>query len=372
MKRHVPVTGHRGVYWSESKTGKRYSIAFRDVTGKRHFKVVGPNLQEALTYQAETKVKLSKNVKAHYAPVTFGAVSEEWKQATYPHLATNTQRAYENALDNFLLPVFENRKIITVTTDQVAGFILGLRTASGSPMSGSYAQIIYIVLHSVMEYAANDRRGYIPKNPCASLERGERPRKEDSKARALTEPEANRIFSASPRWFRPILMTGLYSGLRAGEILGLRWDDIAFEENILHVRHQLLKGSYQPTKGRDTRDVPLLPPLRKILYALPTRFVGAHLFNGANGVKVQYGPLQKAFQEARDKAGVAGVTMHSTRHTYASALLRNGEDVVRVSEYLGHKDTAVTLRVYAHFMKRDDNWSETATRRISEAIGDLG
>lgn len=385
MKRHIPVKGRKSLYYSTTVSGeKRYEVRYRDVDGHQHFKVVGPDLKEAIAEQARINVKIGRGVKAHYGSMLFDAVSEEWKAARYSKLAPSTTRTYDKYLSGFLIPKFGTRKIRSISTDEIARFLSELRRADGKQMSGSYAQGIYIVLYLVMEYAANDRRGYIPKNPCDSLEAGERPRPASSDKRALTQEEAQALLLHSAKWFKPILLTALTTGMRAGEILGLRWDDIDFSTDTIHVRYQLQGGVYVQTKGKEERDVPLLPALRKVLYALPSRFGGENLFvqPRASG-KVTYSDLQVAFKTACKHAGIAleessgikdalkGVSIHACRHTYASALLRDGKDVTWVSSLLGHKSPEITLNTYAHVIQRENRNTEAADR-LREALGELG
>lgn len=377
MKRHVPVKGWKGMYYSTRVDGtKVFEIRWRDLDGKQHFKVAGTDLKEALLEQAQINVKLGRGDKAHYDKMSFGAVALEWSEFKFHRVSPGTVRRYESVRDNFLIKEFGLLPIKSITTDQIAKFLHGLKSASGQPISGSYAQGIYIVLHSIMEYAANDRRGYIPKNPCRSLETSERPKPGKPERRALTEAEAQALLKHSPDWFRPILLTGLYTGMRPGEIMGLRWQDIDFNENRILVRFQLTKtGTYAATKGRTNREIPLVPNLKTLLHALPTRlstrFSGDWIFAQADGSKATYDGLQKAFTATRDKAGIEGLTFYVCRHTYASSLLRDGKDVVRVSKYLGHKSPQVTLETYAHVIERDD-WNEEAASRLHQALGDLG
>lgn len=370
VRRHVAVKGRLGLYWSDTKRGKVYEVAYYDRDGKRHFKTVGPSLEDAIAEHASLTVKLNKGEKAHYEPMTFGAVSEEWAEARLDRLSAGTQTRYRSVLDNYLVPKFGTRKIRSITTDEIAMFLAKLTRLDGEKMAGASKNGVYVVLHSVMDYAANTRRGYLPSNPCDSLETGERPRPDPVAHRVLTPAEAKGLIEHSSEKFRPILMTAMFTGLRAGEVLGLRWDDIDFDLNLIYVRGQIQNGSYRETKGKETRTLPLLPPLRPVLFSLPSRFEAGYVFPD-----VGYRSLSTEFKQARDKAGIKDgekkLTMHSCRHTFASALLRDGEDIVWVSSLLGHKSTKVTLETYAHVIQRD-NRSEEATMRLKDALGDLG
>jgi integrase len=86
------------------------------------------------------------------------------------------------------------------------------------------------------------QRGYVTTHPFHRLERDERPHPLRSDQRVLTQNELARLFAACPARYRPLLLTGAYTGMRLSEVLGLAWDDVDFAAGVIHVRHQLARG----------------------------------------------------------------------------------------------------------------------------------
>lgn len=147
----------------------------------------------------------------------------------------------------------------------------------------------------------------------------------------------------------------IYTGLRAGELAELTWDLISFDKRLITVQ-----GSFGgPTKGGDTRYVPILDPLLPILRAWRLQNPLKIVFPNVDGNK--HGPSARIFQEifhrALDRADFPKVqrrgkerryiVFHDLRHTFASHWVMNGGDIFKLQRILGHKSVAMTMR-YAH------------------------
>jgi integrase len=150
------------------------------------------------------------------------------------------------------------------------------------------------------------------------------------------EEEAKLLRNASP-YVQDVIQFALNTGLRIGEIFGLRWSDVDLEKNILNV--------FAP-KTQKRRAVPINGQARKVLeyWALGRRneFV---FYNPETGKP--FVDLKAGFALACRKAGIEGVTWHTLRHTFASRLLDRGVDIVTVQQLLGHSTVIVTMR-YTH------------------------
>lgn len=150
------------------------------------------------------------------------------------------------------------------------------------------------------------------------------------------EEEEKLLRNAAP-YVQDIIRFALNTGLRIGEIFGLRWPDVDLEKNLLNV--------FAP-KTQKTRVVPINGQARKVLeyWALGKRseFV---FYNPETGKP--FVDLKAGFALACEKAGVEGVTWHTLRHTFASRLVNRGVDIVTVQQLLGHSSITVTMR-YTH------------------------
>lgn len=150
----------------------------------------------------------------------------------------------------------------------------------------------------------------------------------------------------------------MFTGLRQGELLGLQWADIDWNSRQLHVRRAWREGAFvEPKTATSYRRVDL--PAFLVLALKTWRLQcpkGEHdlVFpNGAGNPESHANLLQRGFYPALRRAGLRKIRFHDLRHTFASLLLSNGEDVVRVSRLLGHPSPNITLGVYAHMLPKE-------------------
>ena len=147
----------------------------------------------------------------------------------------------------------------------------------------------------------------------------------------------------------------IYTGMRAGELAGLRWDDVDLETRLIAVQ----RSFDGPTKAGDVRYVPILDVLLPVLRKWRLRCPGQLVFPNERGVmhKESARIFQEIFRRVLDAAQFPKVqkngkirryiVFHDTRHSFASHWVMNGGDIFRLQRILGHKDVKMTMR-YAH------------------------
>lgn len=173
--------------------------------------------------------------------------------------------------------------------------------------------------------------------------------------------------------------SAVYTGMRAGELAGLRREDVALECRLITVQR-----SYSgPTKTGDVRHVPILDPLVPILRRWCLRTAGELMFPNQRGT--MHGRSARIFQEVLKRVLAAGrfptvcrrgkqrgyITFHDLRHTFASHWMMRGGDLFKLQKILGHKSVEMTLR-YAHLAPtafaedydRFDDWSPSEPATI--------
>lgn len=130
-----------------------------------------------------------------------------------------------------------------------------------------------------------------------------------------------------------------YAGLRRGELLALRWDDVMEDDELIVVRQG---------KGRKDRLIPIPPTLAQALRQARPQAQGARV------LMVSKDAITKAFQAHLEAAGLADgrTTLHTLRHSYATHLVQGGAHIASVRELLGHRDLATTL-IYIHHAPDD-------------------
>jgi len=167
----------------------------------------------------------------------------------------------------------------------------------------------------------------------------------------LSFEESKRALASIDPEFRHALLLGLHAGLRIGEIIGLRWQDIDWSSNNLTVQQTIWKNQIGTPKGGRTRSISMTAKLSQALKDA-RHLRGEYVLCTAEGGHFQPGSLKWPLKRALLKAGVTrppgqSITWHTLRHTYASHLTMKGASLKVVQELLGHSTIEMTMR-YAH------------------------
>ncbi|MGA2466209.1 MAG: site-specific integrase [Thermodesulfobacteriota bacterium] len=155
--------------------------------------------------------------------------------------------------------------------------------------------------------------------------------------RYLSEEECQILVACCNEHLRPIVMTALCTGMRKGEILGLKWESV-------DLRHGLIL--LEQTKNGERREIPFRDNMRSTFQNVIRRLDVPYVFHDPATGK-PYQDVKKSFNTALGKAEVRNFHFHDLRHTFASRLAMAGIDLATIKELLGHKTITMTLR-YAH------------------------
>jgi integrase len=245
---------------------------------------------------------------------------------------------------------------------------------SALPMAAAGASQVAITLSTLLHAAVED--GLITRNPCKA--RSVRmPRQPNRKIVPWTGAQIEALRAGLPSRWQAAVDCGAGLGMRQGEIFGLAVEAVDFLHRRVHVVRQVKRVNgrlwFAMPKGNKERDIPLPGPVSlavaahieahpPMLVTLPWNEPGSRrhgqpvtanlLFHARRyGEALQHATFNTtAWRPARDAAAIHDGGMHQLRHYYASVLLAGGVDIKALSEYLGHHDPTVTLRIYAHLM----------------------
>jgi integrase len=168
--------------------------------------------------------------------------------------------------------------------------------------------------------------------------------------RYLEKEEINKLIQECSARLRPIIIVALNTGMRRGEIFNLKWRDIDFQNDVLHLLD---------TKNGDKREVFINTAAKKALISVRKHPESPYVFCKKDGTT--YTNIRKSFLATLKKCGIINFRFHDLRHTFASQLVMSGIDLNTVRELLGHRDIKMTLR-YAHL-------SPDHKRRAVEVLG---
>jgi integrase len=149
-----------------------------------------------------------------------------------------------------------------------------------------------------------------------------------------------------PQWHAAILAAG-DAGLRQGEIMGLEWPDLDFDERLMTVRRTIWNGLAGTPKGGRDRVIPMTERLREALSGLPRHLRTIRVFYSPDGSSWNSGKMQRPLWRACRRAGIRRISWHTLRHTYCSHLGMLGAAPVAIQAAAGHESLATTKR-YIH------------------------
>lgn len=326
------------------------------------------NREEERRKEAEERAEAAKlKTLRQYADGVFMPT----KEATF---SENARSSYRMFLDKHIYPVLGNMLLTEITPAMVSKMLVDFQKAG---YAHATTVKLYNILNGVFEMAFLDDS--IPMNPMLKVKRPA-PRKDeapkDESEKALTAKELSYVLACvenEPLKWRVYVNLAADTGLRRGECCGLQWGDIDFKGGTITIRRNLqytaTVGVYEtsPKNGRSrTVDVgnEVLSLLRQLWTEQAQTCVSKWVFT-QEGTPEPMHPQSptRFFKKFGEKYGVKNFHPHLLRHSSASIAITNGADVVSVSERLGHSDTAVTLRMYAHA-------NEESIRRAGQTVRD--
>ncbi len=286
-----------------------------------------------------------------------------------------TYERYESIVRVHLIPAIGRIKLKTLTPAHVRGLYRAKLDAGLTPRSVLH---IHRTLSKALKQATDD--GLIPRN-VASLVKPPRPRREE--IRPLDSEQVRSLFETTRGdRLEALYVVAVTTGMRRGELQGLKWDDLDLEAGTLQVRRTLSepKGGWifeapKSGKGRSIRltrrAISALREHRK--RQLEERMQRAGLwsdhglvFPSAIGTPISGGNLSRSFKALLKRAGLPAVRFHDLRHTCATLLLKQGVNPKYVQELLGHADISLTLNVYSHILP---DMGDAAADAMDAALG---
>lgn len=293
------------------------------------------------------------------------------KEATF---SENARSSYRMFLDRHILPVLGDMLMTEVTPAMISKLLVDFQRRGYAHAS---AVKLYNIINGVFEMAFLDDS--IPMNPMLKVKRpaprkGETVKEEGDKA--LTVQELSRVLSCvqqEPLKWQTYINLAADSGARRGELCGLQWQDVDWSKGTITIRRNLqytsTAGVYETSpKNGKTRTVDIGEETLALMLRLRREQAGEHLSKWVFTKDGTADPMHpqsptRYFKKFGDKYGIDDFHPHKLRHSSASIAITSGADVVSVSERLGHSDTAVTLRMYAHA-------NEESIRRAGQTVRD--
>lgn len=361
----------------------RYTAGYDPKTGKRLIKnVLGKT-------QAEVKEKLKRALEETNGLDVSRAADEytvaSWLRTWYelyakPNVRTATANRYELIIEQYTVPRIGNIKLKKLTTQHLQKLYKELLESGrihvgkgqDNGLSTTTVHSVHLMLHCALERAVKER--LISRNPCEDCI-VPKPRKLDMK---ILTPEHMKAYleAADRRGLLPMFYLELVSGLRKGELVALRWDDVDIRQRTISVSKQYVRnpdGSLELTRPKTENSVRLvsIPQTAVDLliqehdkhpdspYLFPSPLTG-EMYHPDSVVNLHKKILQDAELEH--------LRFHDLRHTFATTALQNGVDVKTVSAMLGHFDAGFTLRTYTHATRQKQDEAAQTMGNFMEQV----
>lgn len=268
-----------------------------------------------------------------------------------------TSYNYKSQLNYHVIPEFGNMKLKDFTPAKITAFF------KKKNLSHANSKKIYIIMQSLFTRAVE--QGFIKETPCRNVILP-KDKEQKEKKPFLNEVQAKTLLDMVKDYspFNIIIKLLLYTGMRSGEALGLRWQDIDFENKVIRIEHTLtdVAGKHwltTPKTANSKRIIGMSEVLSNILLEhkekqeeqvkkLGKMFTYPEMiFTSATGNYLDRSGLNQKFRRFVKDTDFDFLTLHGLRHCNATLLINNGIDIKLVSEHLGHSDINVTANVYA-------------------------
>lgn len=385
MKGHIRPRGKRS--WElkfdagrDAVTGKRkvQYVSFRGT--KREAQAKLTELLDAVNkgaYVEPSKVTVAEHVRARI---------DQWEASK--DITARTAERYRELAENQIIPHLGDRALQKVKVADIEGWHTTLRATGRKDGKGGISARTIGHAHRVLSKALADaaRHDLVGKNAAAAQGA---PKVDDEEVAIVDHgriPDLLAKLAGQPMY--PQVITALFTGMRRGELLALRWGAVDLDAKVLSVREALeetkehgirFKGAKTKAGRRDIAlpDIVVDALREHRRQELETRLAlglgklpdDALVFHGLDGAPLSPRAFSAQWGDVAAAIGMPEITFHALRHTHASQLIDAGIDVVTISKRLGHASGNVTLQVYAHqFQKRDDK----AADAINAALAGLG
>jgi len=314
--------------------------------------------------------------------VTVLELGQRWlREHVQPELKPGAAANYKGTFNKHVAPTIGHLQLDQCKSETVDKLLARKREAGLSKQTVSK-----IRRHMHAMFAFGQDKKLLTVNPCAQPR--QRGRKVSRKARGtvLSPAQIKRFLDeCSPRW-RLFFTVALDTGLRRGELIGLRWGDVDLLERVLYVRRSIgvyddpedLERELDTKTDAGERLVPIIDGAQAALEALYASaldtdddapvFATVERKRGHDGVMRSVGrPLSprmvtRVYRRYADRAGIPPkIRLHDMRHTAITNAISQGEDIMLVSAFAGHAKTSTTVDVYGHLMPER---AQEAARRM--------
>lgn len=374
--RKVPAKNKKGFTWSftldmgrDPSTGKRKQITRRGFETKK----------EAELAANQMTIEINNDTFVNEKDILFkDFITDYLKIIAQPSVKPSTFYGYKTVVEKRLIPKFGHMKIKKFTPKIISSYYTELLKEG---LTEEFIQYIHSILKMASKTAVDWK--YIKNDFMVTVKA---PSRQKKNVNTWSIDECNKFLNRMREQKDYIFMLyylAIYTGMRRGELLGLKWENIDFEKKRIYVEHSLYYISGQglvlqsPKTASGKRNISITNETiaelqsykvkkQEQLLKVGMKLSGEHFVVSAfGGEPVNPNTIHKQFLYDIKLAGVRRIRFHDLRHTHATIMLEIGENSKVVSERLGHSNVSITLDKYSHVTP---NIQDSSAEHFSEAL----
>ncbi len=340
------------------------------VTGKREriFEMIKGSKKKAKTRMHELAYEINSGGYIEPTELKLREFSKQWyDDYAKNNLAPSTQEYYDIIINSHIIPLLGNIKLSELKPIHIQNYLTekirnGRLDGKEGGLSKKSVKRHYTVLNQILKYAV--KLQVLENNPAKPIDP---PRPESPDIKAMTQKQLEKLLDVAKGWIYDFIYIASFTGVRRGELLALRWQDVDFENNSLQIRQSVSKLSggrlvfREPKTKSSIRlisiDNDIINILKKInktqkknKLRLGDIYNNEHNLVFAKEDGSPYLPLYttRQFNKVADKASLSKFRLHDLRHTHATLMLKASVHPKIVQERLGHSSITQTLDTYSH------------------------
>jgi len=276
-----------------------------------------------------------------------------WLQGVKASVQVTTYETNERHVNNHLIPHLGNRRLSELNANDLRLFYSEMKESGRIDGKGGLSACsvghLHRVLYQALQQAVND--GLLERNPVGLVKP---PKPDDADVVILNEQQAHQLLAAAAGTvlYLPILLA-LFTGLRRGEILALRWEDIDLQRETVSVKWAAARVNagtlIKRPKSKSSRRTIFLPPGATSVLRNYQRAEGLILCR-PDGRPMAPDAFSHAFADLLRRNKLPKMRFHDLRHTHVSLLIKYGVEMKAISSRVGHSGIGVTMDVYGHLL----------------------
>lgn len=300
--------------------GKQFHKSIPEATDKEGAKMVEARIKGELLH-GNYEILLDKKT------TSFVKLCEEFEE----YSKVNRLKSYE-AVDKYYIEIFKNyfknKAVEDISTPDIEKF----RNKDIGDIGSSTINRKMSCLSSMFSLAF--RNDYIKENPCNGIKKLKEEKRAD---RFLSKEEETKLLEKCTKeylYMKPIIICALYTGMRKSEILNLKWNNINFKDNFIHLLITKTIHRKIPIAKTLLKELEVIPQISDFVFANPE-------------TKSKYYDIKRPYKKILENSGIKPIRFHDLRHTAATRMVASGIDLIVVGEILGHSQIKTTAR-YSH------------------------